>query len=194
MNLIVLHDTADSAAWRDAEVFRDLAKMPEAPLAKGITDFLTGKGLKVFGPSHKGAMLEASKQFAKEFMYRHAIPTASFSILYSAAFAKEKIKENKCFFSTAMRKGLPAPTRCSCPIKSFKFFGRIFADILLIILSLFLAVNNIYIDYVFTAAISLLAFALILVVDDLDNPFRPGAWHLTTDGYVSLLKELKQEK
>jgi hypothetical protein len=66
----------------------------------------------------------------------------------------------------------------------------IFADILLIILSLFLGVNNIYIDYIFTAAISLLAFTLILVVDDLDNPFRPGAWHLTTDGYVSLLKEL----
>ena len=66
----------------------------------------------------------------------------------------------------------------------------IFADILLIILSLFLAVNNIYIDYIFTAAISVLAFALILVADDLDSPFRPGAWHLTTDGYETLLKEL----
>jgi hypothetical protein len=66
----------------------------------------------------------------------------------------------------------------------------VFADILFIILSLFLAVNNIYIDYIFTAAITLLAFALILVVDDLDNPFRPGTWHLTTDGYEALLFEL----
>jgi hypothetical protein len=66
----------------------------------------------------------------------------------------------------------------------------IFADIMLIILSLFIAVNNLYLDYIFTAAISLLAFALILVVDDLDNPFRPGAWHLTTEGYEALLKEL----
>jgi hypothetical protein len=68
----------------------------------------------------------------------------------------------------------------------------IMADALLILLSLFIAVNNIYLDYIFTASIGLLAFALILVVDDLDNPFRPGAWHLTTEGYEALLSELTQ--
>ena len=66
---------------------------PEGPLAKGISDFLTAKGVKVFGPSQKGAMLEASKQFAKEFMDRNSIPTAAFSVLYSASYAREKIKE-----------------------------------------------------------------------------------------------------
>ena len=66
------------------------------------------------------------------------------------------------------------------------------ADILLIILSLFIAVNNVYLDYIFTASIGLLAFALILVIDDLDNPFRPGTWHLTTKGYRSLLEELSE--
>lgn len=66
-----------------------------------------------------------------------------------------------------------------------------FADILLILLSLFIAVNNVTLDYIFTASIGLLAFTLLLVVDDLDNPFRPGAWHLTTEGYETLLKELK---
>jgi hypothetical protein len=66
----------------------------------------------------------------------------------------------------------------------------IFADILLIILSLFIAVNNVLLDYIFTGAISLLLFSMILVVDDLDNPFRPGAWHLTTAGYEALHKEL----
>ena len=68
------------------------------------------------------------------------------------------------------------------------------ADILLILLSLFIAVNNIYLDYIFTASIGLLAFALLLVVDDLDNPFRPGAWHLKTDGYEALLEELTNSK
>jgi len=68
-----------------------------------------------------------------------------------------------------------------------------FADILMILLSLFIAVNNVYLDYLFTASIGLLAFTLILVVDDLDNPFRPGAWHLTTGGYEALLKELTQK-
>jgi hypothetical protein len=66
----------------------------------------------------------------------------------------------------------------------------ILADVLLILLSLFIAVNNVYLDYIFTASIGLLAFTLILVVDDLDNPFRPGTWHLTTKGYEVLLEEL----
>lgn len=81
---------------------------PEAPLAGGISDFLTAKGVKVFGPSQKGAMLEASKQFAKEFMGRNSIPTASFSILYSADFAREKIKENRKYPVVIKADGLAA--------------------------------------------------------------------------------------
>lgn len=53
---------------------------PEAPLAEGIVDFFRKDGLldhvKVIGPSKHGAMLESSKNFAKEFMKRHGIPTA----------------------------------------------------------------------------------------------------------------------
>jgi len=64
------------------------------------------------------------------------------------------------------------------------------ADILLILLSLFIGVDNIYLDYIFTAAIALLAFTLLIVVDDLDNPFRPGTWHLTSKDYQDLLQEL----
>jgi hypothetical protein len=63
-------------------------------------------------------------------------------------------------------------------------------DVLLILLSLFLSVDNIYLDYLFTAGIGMLAFAIIIVIDDLDNPFRPGAWHLTSKGYEDLLREL----
>ena len=81
---------------------------PEAPLAKGLTDFLTGKGIKVFGPSQRGAMLEASKQFAKEFMERNEIPTAGFSVLYSAPFAREKIAENKKYPVVLKADGLAA--------------------------------------------------------------------------------------
>jgi phosphoribosylamine--glycine ligase len=68
---------------------------PEEPLAKGLGDLLSAGGFKVFGPSSKGAMLEASKQFAKEFMDRHRLPTAGFRILYEAEYAKTKIKENR---------------------------------------------------------------------------------------------------
>jgi len=81
---------------------------PEAPLARGMSDFLTGQGFKVFGPSQKGAMLEASKQFAKEFMARHQLPTAKFTIFYEAAYAREKIKENKTYPLVIKADGLAA--------------------------------------------------------------------------------------
>ncbi len=55
---------------------------PEAPLVDGITDFFKShrelSHIKVIGPGGKGAMLEGSKDFAKEFMARHHIPTARY--------------------------------------------------------------------------------------------------------------------
>jgi phosphoribosylamine--glycine ligase len=51
---------------------------PEAPLAEGIVDLFRSKGLRIFGPTRACARLESSKQFAKEFMQRHRIPTAAF--------------------------------------------------------------------------------------------------------------------
>jgi len=52
---------------------------PEAPLAEGIVDLFRSKGLRIFGPTRACARLESSKQFAKEFMARHRIPTAAFA-------------------------------------------------------------------------------------------------------------------
>ena len=53
---------------------------PEAPLAAGLVDFLERQGLPAVGPSQAAAQLESSKVFAKEFMARHGIPTAGFSV------------------------------------------------------------------------------------------------------------------
>jgi phosphoribosylamine---glycine ligase len=49
---------------------------PEAPLAAGIVDELSGGRLRVFGPSRAAARLEASKTWSKQFMLRHGIATA----------------------------------------------------------------------------------------------------------------------
>ena len=55
---------------------------PEDPLVNGIFDFFQNdsllKDITVIGPSKKGATLEGSKKFAKEFMQRHNIPTANY--------------------------------------------------------------------------------------------------------------------
>ncbi len=51
---------------------------PEAPLAAGIVDVFRSRGLRIFGPTQAAAQLESSKDFAKAFMLRHAIPTAAY--------------------------------------------------------------------------------------------------------------------
>ncbi len=57
---------------------------PEVPLAGGIVDVFKEKGLKIFGPSQKCAMLEASKAHAKEFMRKHGLPTAEYAVFDDA--------------------------------------------------------------------------------------------------------------
>jgi phosphoribosylamine--glycine ligase len=50
---------------------------PEEPLAGGLADFLTARGVAVYGPSRAAAEIEASKAFAKALMARAGIPTAA---------------------------------------------------------------------------------------------------------------------
>ncbi len=56
---------------------------PEIPLAAGIVDALQRLGVRVFGPTRAAARLETSKAFAKEFMQRWQIPTASYAVCAS---------------------------------------------------------------------------------------------------------------
>lgn len=53
---------------------------PESPLTLGIVDEFESRGLRIFGPSKKASVIEGSKAFAKDFMQRYHIPTASFKI------------------------------------------------------------------------------------------------------------------
>lgn len=53
---------------------------PEGPLAVGVADALEAERIPTFGPHKNAAMLESSKAFAKDFMHRHAIPTARYAV------------------------------------------------------------------------------------------------------------------
>ena len=72
---------------------------PEDPLVKGLGDFFAqDKDLEkvlFIGPCSKGAALEGSKDFAKNFMQRHSIPTAAFR-----SFTSETLQEADDFLST----------------------------------------------------------------------------------------------
>ena len=53
---------------------------PEAPLVAGVVDRFRSEGLRIFGPTAAAAQLEGSKAFAKDFLARHGIPTAHYSV------------------------------------------------------------------------------------------------------------------
>ena len=52
---------------------------PEAPLVDGVVDYFSERKLPCFGPSKGAAQLEGSKAFTKDFLDRHAIPTAAYA-------------------------------------------------------------------------------------------------------------------
>lgn len=51
---------------------------PEASLAEGIVDAFRAEGLKIFGPTKAAARIESSKEYAKDLMARHDVPTAAY--------------------------------------------------------------------------------------------------------------------
>jgi len=65
---------------------------PEAPLSAGIVDAFQDAGLRIFGPVRAAAQLEASKDFAKQFMARHGLPTARHATFTQAARAKDHVE------------------------------------------------------------------------------------------------------
>lgn len=72
---------------------------PEEPLVRGIYDYFLADemlaSIPVIGPSAKGAQLEGSKDFAKQFMQRHNIPTAKY-----ATFTKDTLNEGYAFLDS----------------------------------------------------------------------------------------------
>jgi len=72
---------------------------PEQPLVDGIEDYLTEKGISVFGPSRAAAQLEGSKSFAKEFMLQNGIPTAAYKTFSITEFdqAADYIREENTY-------------------------------------------------------------------------------------------------
>ncbi|WP_298222205.1 phosphoribosylamine--glycine ligase [Flavobacterium sp.] len=72
---------------------------PEDPLVQGIFDFFKNdnqlQSIPVIGPSKVGAQLEGSKEFAKEFMVKHRVPTAAYD-----SFTKETVEKGCRFLET----------------------------------------------------------------------------------------------
>ena len=84
---IALNDNQQVVDFIEKEEIALTVVGPEAPLAAGVVDAVRAAGHRIFGPTQKAAQLESSKDFAKNFMVRHRIPTAKHATFTDAAQA-----------------------------------------------------------------------------------------------------------
>jgi len=76
---------------------------PEIPLSLGLTDLLSERGLLAFGASAQAAEIESSKVFAKQFMRRHDIPTASFEVFSTSAEALRYLDRSEARYPAVIK-------------------------------------------------------------------------------------------
>lgn len=95
-------ETTDFVAIKNAVLKNNIEMVvvgPEVPLVAGIHDFFLAdaalKNIPVIGPKKDGALLEGSKDFSKQFMEKHNVPTAKYQ-----SFTKETLSEGKKFLET----------------------------------------------------------------------------------------------
>ncbi len=95
-------DPTDFIAVKETVLGNDIKMVvvgPEAPLVAGVHDFFLAdndlKNIPVIGPKKDGALLEGSKDFSKQFMQKHGVPTARYQ-----SFTKENLQEGFAFLET----------------------------------------------------------------------------------------------
>ena len=69
----------------------------------------------------------------------------------------------------------------------------ILLTIILVVVSFFIFFDNLWFEFIFRLILALLAYTVYLIIEDLDDPFRPGNWHLTFKGYRELLEEIQKK-
>jgi len=95
-------DPTDFEAVKETVLVNDIQMVvvgPEAPLVAGVHDFFLAdselKHIPVIGPKKDGALLEGSKDFSKQFMLKHGVPTARYQ-----SFTKENLEDGFAFLET----------------------------------------------------------------------------------------------
>jgi len=131
------NDPASLAALAES-IAADLTLIgPEAPLVAGAAESFRERGLRMVGPTAQAAQLEGSKIFAKQFMARHAIPTARFKACDSPAAARAALESEFKYPVVVKADGLAAGKGVRIAQNQFEFED---------------AINAMMIDKVFGAA------------------------------------------
>ena len=90
---IAADDVAGLLAFAQREAIDLTVVGPEGPLVAGVVDAFAAAGRRCFGPSQAAAQLEGSKAYAKEFLRRHAIPTAAYATFDDLAAALAHVRQ-----------------------------------------------------------------------------------------------------
>jgi phosphoribosylamine---glycine ligase len=88
---VAITDINELVAFAQAQQVGLTVVGPEAPLAAGVVDAFRAAGLAIIGPTRDAARLESSKDFAKAFMVRHGIPTATYATFTEASPAHDYV-------------------------------------------------------------------------------------------------------
>ncbi len=89
---IDINDISALADWAENNNIDLTVVGPEKPLVDGIVDKFEERGLRIFGPNKKAALIEGSKVFAKKILKKYDIPTAEFEVFTDPAEAQKYLK------------------------------------------------------------------------------------------------------
>ena len=89
---IDVNDISALADWAENNNIDLTVVGPEKPLVDGIVDKFQERGLRIFGPNKKAALIEGSKVFAKKILKKYDIPTAEFEVFTDPAEAQKYLK------------------------------------------------------------------------------------------------------
>jgi hypothetical protein len=152
------------------------------PLHKALRQYLTVTIQNEWGPDAQSESEAAQKSLSMVWEAVAALPPSPGLVMPATAIVGDLLRHREHRQHSGQRR-MPPILKVTIG----------FADGLVIVLSLFIGVKHLWLDYLFTLSIALLAYVVYLVVDDLDHPLRPGIWHVTSKRYERLLAQLQQQ-
>jgi phosphoribosylamine---glycine ligase len=92
---VLAHDISGLVALARSERIDLTIVGPEGPLVEGVVDEFEAAGLRCFGPRRAPSQLEGSKAFCKQFLRRHAIPTANHMTFTRSTFDPDYVRQQR---------------------------------------------------------------------------------------------------
>jgi len=122
------------------------------------------------------ALMQLQEEMYDVFSNKESLAQIAYSLFSNILM----YRENRIHYSS---RRLPRTLKLLIQLSTF----------LIISLSFFIGVRNMWLDYIFTMGIGLLSFVMYEVIVDMENPLQPGSWHITSKEYYILLDEIRKK-